>query len=88
MNRRDWLENLRPGDLVIYTRNGRGAREMRVSVIGDAHLLLTDAVGGERVWLDTGEGPFGERVDPVDQEILPAIGGDARDSFVGGWEAA
>jgi hypothetical protein len=49
----------------------------------------SDLAHGEVVWLDHGEGPYGELIHPLDQDVLPVIGEkSAPDSPIGGWEAA
>ena len=95
MNRSDWLKNLKHGDRVLMARPSKTTREMVVRLIDDRHICMVDACNprsdlahGEVVWLEGGEGPYVEMIFPLDQGVLPAIGGDSSDGRIGGWEAA
>jgi hypothetical protein len=96
MNRSDWLGSLKIGDRVYMTRPRKETRVMIVRMIDARHVFMTDArdpkgdlARGEMVWLEGGEGPYGEKIYPLDRKVLAAIGGSiAPDLQVGGWEAA
>jgi hypothetical protein len=96
MNRKNWLQSLKPGDRVVLTRPRKAPQDMIIRLIDDLHVCMVDAnnpradlAHGEVVWLEHGEGPYGETIYPLDPGVLPAIGDRAApDSAVGGWEAA
>jgi hypothetical protein len=96
MNRKNWLQSLKPGDRVLLTRPRKAPQDMIIRLLDDRHICMVDAnnpradlAHGEVVWLEHGEGPYGEMIHPLDPGVLPAIGDRvAPDSAVGGWEAA
>jgi len=94
-DRQDWLQALKIGDRVLLTRPRKAPQDMVIRVIDGRHICMVaadnpkdDLAHGEVVWLDGGEGPFGEMIHPLDHGVLPAIGGDSSDDRIGGWEAA
>lgn len=71
-SREDWLNNLKVGDEVVFIRNNERPRELLIRVIDEGHICMVEADNpksdlalGEVVWLDHGEGPFGERIEPL-----------------------
>ena len=95
MNRKTWLQSLRIGDRVLLTRPRKAPQDMLIRLVDDRHICMvaadnpkSDLAHGEVVWLDGGEGPFGEKIYPLDPGVLPAIGDDRSDGRIGGWETA
>jgi hypothetical protein len=96
MDRKIWLKSLRAGDRVLLTRPRKAPQDMIVRLIDERHICMvaadnpkSDLAHGEVVWLEGGEGPYGEVIHPLDPGVLPALGEPpAPDSPVGGWEAA
>jgi hypothetical protein len=93
--RQIWLNGLKIGDQVLLVRARKAPTVMIVRTVDDRHICMVDArnpradlAHGEVVWLERGEGPYGEAIYPVDPGVLPAIGGEDHDGRVGGWEAA
>lgn len=75
MDRQEWLNQLKIGDRVNFSRAGRDTREMIIRTADDDRICLVDAARpksdlalGEVVWREYGEGPFGERIDIVSDE--------------------
>ena len=95
MNRTEWLLSLKAGDRVLLTRPRKAPQDMLIRLIDQRHICMvatenprSDLAFGEVVWLEGGEGPYGETIYPLDSGVLPAIGGENHDGRVGGWEAA
>ena len=95
MDRKSWLQSLRVGDRVLLTRPRKAPQDMLIRVLDDRHICMvaaenprSDLACGEVVWLEGGEGPYGETIYPLDSGVLPAIGDENHDGRVGGWEAA
>ena len=69
--REKWLDSLKPGDKVIFTWNKK-EKVMQVRMVREEKIFLVDEnnpkmdlAKGEVVWQDTGDAPFGERIDPI-----------------------
>ena len=95
MDRQTWLNSLRVGDRVLLTRPRKAPQDMLIRLIDDRHVCMvaaenprSDLAFGEVVWLEGGEGPYGEMIHPLDQGVLRVIGGEHHDGLVGGWESA
>lgn len=72
MNRQEWLFKLKSGDKVNFLREGKEPREMLIRIADDERIFMVDASApksdlakGEAVWREHGEGPFGERIEPL-----------------------
>ena len=73
MNRQEWLFKLKIGDKVNFLREDKEPREMLIRIADDERLFMVDAstpksdlAKGEVIWREYGEGPFGERIEPVE----------------------
>lgn len=69
--REKWLDSLKPGDKVLFSRRGK-KKVMQVRLVSDDKVFLVnesnpkmDLAKGEVVWQDTGDAPFGERIEPI-----------------------
>lgn len=69
--REKWLDSLKPGDKVLFSRRGK-EKVMQVRMIMEGKIFLVDEdnpkmdlAKGEVVWQDTGHAPFGERIEPI-----------------------
>lgn len=72
MNRQEWLFKLKAGDKVNFLREDKEPREMLIRIADDERLFMVDVSApksdlakGEAVWREHGEGPFGERIEPL-----------------------
>lgn len=73
MNRQEWLSRLKTGDKVNFLREGKEPREMLIRIADDERIFMvnaseskSDLAKGEVVWREHGEGPFGERIEPIE----------------------
>lgn len=69
--REKWLDSLKPGDKVIFTWHKK-EKVMQVRMVREEKIFLVDEnnpkmdlAKGEVVWQETGDAPFGERIDPI-----------------------
>ena len=73
MLRQKWLNELKAGDKVNFLREGKESREMLIRIADDKRIFMvnasepkSDLAKGEVVWREHGEGPFGERIEPIE----------------------
>lgn len=73
MLRQEWLSQLKAGDKVNFLRESKEPREMVIRIADNERICMVDASApksdlakGEVVWREHGEGPFGERIEPVE----------------------
>ena len=73
MNRQKWLSQLKAGDKVNFLREGKELREMVIRIADNERICMvassapkSDLAKSEVVWRDHGEGPFGERIEPIE----------------------
>ena len=73
MNRQEWLNQLKAGDKVNFLREDKEPREMLIRIADDERIFMVDAstpksdlAKGEVVWREFGGGPFGERIEPIE----------------------
>lgn len=69
----EWLNELKAGDKVNFLREGKEPREMLIRIADDERIFMvnasepkSDLAKGEVVWREHGEGPFGERIEPIE----------------------
>ena len=69
--REKWLDSLKQGDKVIFTWHKK-EKIMQVRMIKEGKIFLVDEnnpkmdlAKGEVVWQETGDAPFGERIEPI-----------------------
>lgn len=70
--REKWLDSLKQGDKVIFTWHKK-EKIMQVRMVREEKVFLVDENNpkmdlgkGEVVWQETGDAPFGERIEPID----------------------
>ena len=73
MNRQEWLTQLKAGDKVNFLHEGKKPRKMLIRIADNERIFMvnasapkSDLAKGEVVWREHGEGPFGERIEPID----------------------
>ena len=69
--REKWLDSLKQGDKVLFSRRGK-EKVMQVRMVKEEKIFLVDEnnpkmdlAKGEVVWQETGDAPFGERIEPI-----------------------
>lgn len=73
MLRQEWLNELKAGDKVNFLRESKESREMLIRIADDKRIFMvnasepkSDLAKGEVVWREHGEGPLGERIEPIE----------------------
>mgnify|MGYP003581783826 FL=1 len=73
MLRQQWLNELKAGDKVNFLCKGKEPREMLIRIADDERIFMvnasepkSDLAKGEAVWREHGEGPLGERIEPIE----------------------
>ena len=74
MNRQEWLNSLQPGQHVMFHYKNKTPKELLIRLITEGHICMidpetpkADLAYGEVVFQENGEGPFGERIEPLEQ---------------------
>lgn len=73
MNRQEWLNSLQPGQHVMFHYKSKAPKDLLIRLITEGHICMSDPetpkadlAYGEVVFQENGEGPFGERIEPLE----------------------